>query len=74
MRNHEDAYIHALNNMAGTKPGELARVADRMAGAAFDSWGSKHIKQPSQDAMMRIEASMFMALCDANGVDWRAIK
>ena len=77
IRNREaaSAYLHALNNMPNTKPGELARVADRMAGHAFDRKvsGSDHIKPMSQDAMMEIEAAIFVGLCDANRVNWRLV-
>lgn len=66
-------YLHALNNMAGTRPGALAAMADRMAGDAFDRRDYQGFYQPSSDAMMSVEASLFVALCDANGVDWRLI-
>ena len=73
-RNATDAYLHALNNMPLTRPGNLARMADRMAGDAFDRRDYQGFKQPSCDAMMGVEAALFVALCDANGVDWRLIK
>jgi hypothetical protein len=71
MTNATNAYLNALNNMADTRPGELARIADQMAGAAFDRRDYEGFKQPSSDAMMGVETSLFVALCDANGVDWR---
>ena len=78
MRSHlVNVYLHALNEMQGTKPGLLARIADRMSSQAFDNAtpsADPHIKMPSSDAMMQVEASIFMALCDANGVDWRVIR
>lgn len=68
------AYLHALNDMQGTKPGYLARVADRMAGQTFSrAQPDRDIKMPSSDAMMNIETSIWTALCDANGVDWRLV-
>lgn len=74
-RNATTAYLHALNEMSGTKPGELARIADRMAGHAFDRHvaGRDNVRPLSQDAMMAIETSIFVGLCDANGVDWRLV-
>ena len=72
-RNLTAAYLHALNNMSGTRPGALAAMADRMTGDAFDARDYHGFKQPSSDAMMAIEASMFAALCDANGVNWRLL-
>ena len=73
MSNMERTYLHALNNMSGTKPGALARVADRLAGDAFDRHDYGGYKAPTCNAMMRIEASIWAALCDANGVDWRCV-
>lgn len=69
------AYLHALNDMPGTKPGVLARMADRMAGHAFDRKhpDATNIKPISSDAMMAIETAFFTALCDANDVDWRLV-
>lgn len=69
------AYLHALNEMSGSKPGELARIASRWAGRAFQAEPSLrgHINQPTSDAMMGIETAIFTALCDANGVDWRLL-
>jgi len=69
-----DAYLHALNDMPGTRPGYFARVADRMAGAAFDGWDEADVKPPRPDTMMDIEAAMFVGLCEANGVDWRNLR
>ena len=66
------AYLHALNDMPNTKPGNLAAIADRMAGRAFTAYPDS-VKAPSSDAMMSIETAMFTALCDANGVDWRLV-
>jgi hypothetical protein len=67
------AYLHALNNMPNTRPGALASMADRMSGDAFDSRDYAGFKQPSSDAMMGVETALFVALCDANAVDWRVI-
>ncbi len=69
------AYLHALNEMQGTKPGDLARIADSMAGNAFDRKFPPHgqFKPMSQDAMMAIETAIFTSLCEANGVDWRLV-
>lgn len=69
------AYLHALNEMQGTKPGELAQIADRMAGHLFDRKPSfpDHIKPISQDVMMAIESAIFVGLCDTNEVDWRLV-
>jgi hypothetical protein len=66
------AYLHALNDMANTKPGKLAAIADRMAGRAFNSYPDS-VKPPKLDAMMDIETAMFTALCESNGVDWRLV-
>jgi len=66
-----DAYLHALNNMPNTKPGSLARMADRMSGDAFDQRDYAGFKQPSPDAMMSVETALFVALCEANGVKWQ---
>ena len=73
-RKATDAYLEALNNMHGTRPGTLARMADRMAGDAFDRRDYAGFKQPSSDAMMGVETALFIALCDANGVDWRNLR
>lgn len=70
-RSATSAYIHALNNMAGTRPGVLARMADRMAADAFDRRDYAGFNQPSPDAMMGVETALFVALCEANSVDWR---
>lgn len=67
------AYLHALNNMPKTRPNVLARMADRMAGDAFDRRDYAGFKPPSQDAMMSVETALFVALCEANGVDWRLV-
>ena len=67
------AYLHALNNMANTRPGNLARMADRMAGDAFDRRDYQGFNQPSGDAMMGVETALFVALCEANDVDWRLL-
>lgn len=67
------AYLHALNNMPKTSPNVLARMADRMAGDAFDRRDYAGFKPPSQDAMMSVETALFVALCEANGVDWRLV-
>jgi hypothetical protein len=73
-RNATAAYLHALNDMQGTKPGMLARMADRMAGHVFDRKQlDTNIKPISQDAMMDIETALFVGLCDANQVDWRMV-
>jgi hypothetical protein len=72
-RNLIASYLYALNNMSNTRPGALAAMADRMTGDAFDARDYHGFKQPSCDAMMAIEASMFSALCDANGVNWRLL-
>jgi len=64
------AYLYALNDLPETRPGNLARLADRMAGSAFDRRDYAGFKPPSQDAMMSVEAALFVALCEANGVDW----
>jgi len=73
MTNATNAYLNALNNMANTRPGELARMADKMAGAAFDRRDYGGFKRPSCDAMMEVETAMFVALCNANNVDWRLL-
>jgi hypothetical protein len=73
-RKATDAYLEALNNMHGTRPGTLAAMADRMAGDAFDRRDYAGFKQPSSDAMMGVETALFIALCDANGVDWRNLR
>jgi len=67
------AYLYALNDMANTRPGNLARLADRMAGSAFDRRDYAGFKPPSQDAMMSVETALFVALCATNNVDWRVI-
>jgi hypothetical protein len=67
----KEAYLHALNNMFGTRPGALARMADRMSASAFDGRDYAGFKQPSTDAMMSVETALFVALCDANNVNWR---
>jgi len=67
------AYLYALNDLPETRPGNLARLADRMAGSAFDRRDYAGFKPPSQDAMMSVEAALFVALCEANGVDWRLV-
>jgi hypothetical protein len=67
------AYLHALNDLPETRPNVLARMADRMAGSAFDRRDYAGFKQPSQDAMMGVETALFVALCEANDVDWRVI-
>jgi hypothetical protein len=71
MTNATTAYLHALNNMANTRPGVLAAMADRMSGAAFDGRDYQGFNQPSSDAMMGVETALFVALCDANNVNWR---
>jgi hypothetical protein len=73
-RKATDAYLEALNNMHGTRPGTLAAMADRMAGDAFDRRDYGGFNQPSSDAMMGVETALFIALCDANGVDWRNLR
>ena len=73
-RKATDAYLHALNNMSGTKPGYLARVADRMAGQAFDNTHDPTIHPIEPDAMMDVETAIFTGLCRANGVDWRLVQ
>jgi|DEB0MinimDraft_6_1074348.scaffolds.fasta_scaffold148626_2 hypothetical protein len=72
-REATSAYIHALNNMANTKPGVLARAADRMAGDAFDNAKYVGINPISTDGMMDIETAIFIGLCRSNGVDWRLL-
>ena len=72
-RKATDAYLHALSNMHGTRPGALAAMADRMSGDAFDHRDYAGFNQPSPDAMMDVETSLFVALCKANNVDWRLI-
>jgi hypothetical protein len=67
------AYLYALNDLPETRPGSLARLADRMAGSAFDRRDYAGFKPPSQDAMMSVETALFVALCEANGVDWRLV-
>jgi hypothetical protein len=73
LKNREatNAYLHALNNMPKTKPNMLAQMADKMAGGAFDRRNYGGFEKPSDDAMMGIETSIFVALCDANDVNWR---
>ena len=74
-RQATNAYIHALNNMAKTRPGLLASIADRMSGQAFDRDAARadKMKPISSDAMMCIETAIFCAMCDANDVDWRLL-
>ena len=72
-RSATDAYLHALKYMPGTKPGYLAGLADRMAGAAFDSRFDKGMKPLSPDDMLNIETAIFTGLCKSNGVDWRLV-
>jgi len=67
------AYLYALNDLPETRPGNLARLADRMAGSAFDRRDYAGFKPPSQDAMMSVESALFVALCEANNDDWRVI-
>jgi hypothetical protein len=67
------AYLHALNNMFGTRPGVLAQMADRMSAAAFDGMDYGGFKAPSSDKMVGVETALFTALCDTNGVDWRLL-
>lgn len=66
-------YLNALNNMPDTFVGDLAALADQMAGEAFDVTRKGEIRPMSPDAMMSIETSMFVGLCEANGVDWRSL-
>jgi hypothetical protein len=66
-----DAYLHALNNMPNTRHNHLARLADRMAGEAFDSRIDEGVKPLTPDAMMDIETAIFTGLCRSNGIDWR---
>ena len=73
-RQATDAYLHALNNMPGTRPGALAAMADRMSGDAFDRRDYAGFKQPSPDAMMSVETSLFVALCEANSVKWQYLQ
>ena len=68
-RRATDAYLHAPN----TKPGHLARVADRMAGEAFDNRRDESVKPMAPDAMMDIETAIFVGLCNSNQVDWRLV-
>lgn len=72
-RKATDAYLHALNNMHGTRPGVLACMADRMAAACFDGMDYGDFNAPSPDAMMDIETSLFVGLCEQNDVNWRYI-
>ncbi len=72
-RRATDAYLHALNNMENCKPNHLARVADRMAGEAFDGRKDIGVKPMAPDAMMDIETAIFVGLCNSNGVDWRLV-
>jgi len=67
------AYLHALNDMPNTKPGNLARIADEMAGQALDGFRHEGVKPMAQDDMMAIETAIFTSLCRANGVDWRLV-
>lgn len=71
-RRATEAYLHALNNMKNCKPNYLARVADRMMGEAVDREEIGH-NPIRPDAMMSIETSMFVGLCEANDVDWRLL-
>jgi hypothetical protein len=70
-RKATDAYLHALNNMPGTRPNVLARMADRMAAACFDCMDYGGFNAPLPDAMMDIETSLFVGLCEQNDVNWR---
>jgi len=70
-RKATDAYLYALNNMNGTRPGVLAAMADRMAAACFDNMDYGDFSAPSPDAMMDIETSLFVGLCEQNDVNWR---
>ena len=70
------AYLYALNDLPETRPGNLARLArlaDSMASDAFDRRDYGGFNQPSGDAMMSVETALFVALCEANDVDWRVI-
>lgn len=67
-------YLKAYNDMPNTKANYLAKTSDRMAGCAFDAFDlPEDINSPSSDDMMRIESSIFAALCKANGIDWRLL-
>jgi hypothetical protein len=65
-----DAYLHALNNMPKTRHNLMARIADRMAGEAFDDRMPEGVKPLTPDAMMDIETSMFVGLCRSNDLSW----
>lgn len=73
-RDATSAYLHALNDMPNTKPNCLARMADRMAGQAFDQKMPDNINPVWPDSMMSIETAIFTALCAANAVNWRYLK
>ena len=73
-RKATDAYLHALNDMTNTKPGYLARLADRMAGEAFDEKMPAHTKPIACDRMVDIETAIFVGLCEANEVNWRLLQ
>ena len=72
-RKATETYLYALNNMRGTRHGVLACMADRMAGACFDDMNYGGFNAPSPDAMMDIETSLFVGLCEQNDVNWRYI-
>ena len=72
-RRATDAYLYAFHNMPLTRPGALARLADRMAGDAFDNRHDVGVKPLACDAMMDIETAIFVGLCKSNGVDWRLL-
>jgi hypothetical protein len=66
------AYLYAKEEMPNTKVEDIAYLADRMAGAAFDkAVMPSYLKRMSQDAMMAIESTIFVEICNANGIDWR---
>lgn len=69
-RKATSAYLHALNDMPNTKPGYLARLADRMAGEAFDQKMPEGTNPIAPDRMMDIETAIFVGLCEKNGVNW----
>lgn len=67
-----DTYLFALNWMPNTKACFIAAVADRMGLEAWDQMDIEGMGL-SADAKVSIEAAMFVAMCDADGLDWKSI-
>jgi hypothetical protein len=65
------AYLHSKEEMPCTMIEEIAWLTDWMACRAFEVVVVKPLKPLSTDAMMAIESTIFVELCNANGIDWR---